>query len=94
MRTPKLWSKNTMGQIGMFIKDSTITEKKTNPKSGGKFYILWPDSQTIVISGTWINTRRASKRNNTNKGCITTIFRLLCNPFKCKTMISHHQHDT
>ena len=78
--TPKLWSKNTMGQRVKFIRDNTKTEKKTNPKSGGS--ILWTDSQPNVTSGTWINRSRSIKTNNTNRVCRTPIFRLLCKPLK------------
>ena len=52
MVTPKLWSKITTVQGINYIINPTITETKTNPKSGGKIYLLFPGSQSNATSGT------------------------------------------
>ena len=59
-----------MDQRGKFIRYSTRTENKMNPKSGGENSILWMGSGLTITSGYLINHRREIKSNNTNRAFI------------------------
>ena len=97
---PHKWERPNYGarrkkvQRGKLIRDTTITENKINPKIGGGGYILCPGNQPNVTSGTCISHSIARKSNNTNRGFGTSIFRLLCNSSKWKTMLSRQICDT
>ena len=96
---PHKWERPNYVVKAQWSKEESLLEilpkpRRKNPQNWGDFpYYFWAVNPTLLVALESIGVEK-SKGTTQLEAAVQKTFRLLCNPSKFKTMISHHRHDT